>query len=113
MRELAGGKPAGLQALRRRRHELLAICKAMVEEGTAPDFIVVDGAEGGTGAAPMEYADHVGTPLTEGLMTVHNALVGAGLATASSSAPAARSRRARTSSSGSPRAPTTRTPRGR
>ena len=51
----------------------------MVEEGTAPDFIIVDGAEGGTGAAPMEYADHVGTPLTEGLMTVHNALVGAGL----------------------------------
>ena len=51
----------------------------MLEEGTAPDFIIVDGAEGGTGAAPLEYADHVGTPLTEGLMTVHNALVGAGL----------------------------------
>jgi glutamate synthase domain-containing protein 2 len=51
----------------------------MVAEGTTPDFIIVDGAEGGTGAAPMEYADHVGTPLTEGLMTVHNALVGTGL----------------------------------
>ena len=51
----------------------------MLEEGTTPDFIIVDGAEGGTGAAPMEYADHVGTPLTEGLMTVHNALVGVGL----------------------------------
>jgi glutamate synthase domain-containing protein 2 len=51
----------------------------MVEEGTAPDFIVVDGAEGGTGAAPLEFADHVGTPLTENLITVHNALVGAGL----------------------------------
>ena len=61
------------------RVELLAICKAMVEEGITPDFIVVDGAEGGTGAAPMEYEDHVGTPLTEGLMTVHNALVGVGL----------------------------------
>ena len=51
----------------------------MLEEDITPDFIVVDGAEGGTGAAPMEYADHVGTPLTEGLMTMHNALVGAGL----------------------------------
>ena len=50
-----------------------------VEEGITPDFIVVDGAEGGTGAAPLEYEDHVGTPLTEGLMTVHNALVGTGL----------------------------------
>ena len=56
-----------------------AICKAMVEEGITPDFIVVDGAEGGTGAAPLEYEDHIGTPLTEGLMTVHNALVGVGL----------------------------------
>ena len=51
----------------------------MLAEGVTPDFIIVDGAEGGTGAAPLEYEDHVGTPLTEGLMTVHNALVGAGL----------------------------------
>jgi glutamate synthase domain-containing protein 2 len=51
----------------------------MLEEGSAPDFIIVDGAEGGTGAAPLEYEDHVGMPLTEGLMTVHNALVGVGL----------------------------------
>ena len=79
MRELAGGKPAGFKLCVGHRHEFLAICKAMVEEGTTPDFIIVDGAEGGTGAAPMEYADHVGTPLTEGLMTVHNALVGVGL----------------------------------
>jgi glutamate synthase domain-containing protein 2 len=79
MRELAGGKPAGIKLCVGSRRELLAICKAMLEEGTSPDFIVVDGAEGGTGAAPMEYADHVGMPLTEGLMTVHNALVGAGL----------------------------------
>ena len=79
MRELAGGKPAGFKLCVGHRFELLAICKAMLEEDTTPDFIVVDGAEGGTGAAPMEYADHVGTPLTEGLMTVHNALVGAGL----------------------------------
>jgi glutamate synthase domain-containing protein 2 len=47
--------------------------------GDTPDFIVVDGAEGGTGAAPLEFADHVGTPLTEGLITVHNALIGTGL----------------------------------
>jgi glutamate synthase domain-containing protein 2 len=79
MRELAGGKPTGFKLCVGTRRELLAICKAMVTEGITPDFIVVDGAEGGTGAAPMEYADHVGTPLTEGLMTVHNALVGSGL----------------------------------
>ena len=66
MRELAGGKPAGFKLCVGSRRELLAICKAMLEEDTTPDFIVVDGAEGGTGAAPMEYADHVGTPLTEG-----------------------------------------------
>jgi glutamate synthase domain-containing protein 2 len=79
MRELSGGKPAGFKLCIGSRRELLSICKAMLEEGTTPDFIIVDGAEGGTGAAPMEYADHVGTPLTEGLMTVHNALVGVGL----------------------------------
>jgi glutamate synthase domain-containing protein 2 len=79
MRELAGGKPAGFKLCIGSRHELLAICKAMVAEGTAPDFITVDGSEGGTGAAPGEYEDHVGTPLTEGLMMVHNALVGCGL----------------------------------
>jgi glutamate synthase domain-containing protein 2 len=78
-RELAGGKPAGFKLCVGLRHELLAICKAMVEEGITPDFIVVDGAEGGTGAAPMEYEDNVGTPLTEGLIMVHNALVGTGL----------------------------------
>ena len=51
----------------------------MLAEGVTPDFIIVDGAEGGTAAAPLEYEDHVGLPLTDGLMTVHNALVGAGL----------------------------------
>jgi glutamate synthase domain-containing protein 2 len=79
MRELAGGKPTGFKLCVGTRYEFLAICKAMAEEGVTPDFIVVDGAEGGTGAAPMEYADHVGTPLTEGLLTVHNSLVGTGL----------------------------------
>ncbi|MET0187522.1 MAG: FMN-binding glutamate synthase family protein, partial [Pseudonocardia sediminis] len=79
MRELAGGKPAGFKLCVGSRVDVLAIVKAMLDEGTAPDFVIVDGAEGGTGAAPLEYSDHVGTPLTEGLVTVHNALVGAGL----------------------------------
>ena len=79
MRELAGGKPAGFKLCLGSRTDFLAICKAMLAEGVTPDFIVVDGGEGGTGAAPLEYEDHIGTPLTEGLMTVHNALVGVGL----------------------------------
>jgi glutamate synthase domain-containing protein 2 len=79
MRELAGGKPAGFKLCVGSRADVLGICKAMVAEDVTPDFIVVDGAEGGSGAAPLEYEDHIGTPLTEGLMTVHNALVGVGL----------------------------------
>jgi glutamate synthase domain-containing protein 2 len=79
MRALAGGKPAGFKLCVGARHELLAICKAMAAEGVTPDFIVVDGSEGGTGAAPMEYEDNFGTPLTDGLMMLHNALVGTGL----------------------------------
>jgi glutamate synthase domain-containing protein 2 len=79
MRELAGGKPAGIKLCVGSRVDVLALVKAMLAEGTGPDFIVVDGGEGGTGAAPLEYSDHVGTPLTEGLITMHNALVGAGL----------------------------------
>jgi glutamate synthase domain-containing protein 2 len=79
MRELAGGKPTGFKLCVGYRHEVLAICKAMLDEQITPDFIVVDGSEGGTGAAPLEYEDHVGTPLTDGLIIMHNALVGAGL----------------------------------
>ncbi len=79
MREMAGGKPAGFKLCVGSRVDVLAMCKAMLEVGTAPDFIIVDGSEGGTGAAPLEFEDHVGMPLTYGLMTVHNALVGAGL----------------------------------
>ncbi|OHO81149.1 glutamate synthase [Corynebacterium sp. HMSC036E10] len=79
MRELAGGKPAGFKLCVSSRREVLAICKAIREVGTAPDFIVVDGSEGGTGAAPIDFEDHMGMPLTHGLMTVHNALVGTGL----------------------------------
>jgi glutamate synthase domain-containing protein 2 len=79
MRELAGGKPTGFKLCVGYRHELLAICKAMAAEQITPDFIVVDGSEGGTGAAPLEYEDHVGTPLTDGLIMLHNALTGTGL----------------------------------
>ncbi|OEJ35015.1 FMN-binding glutamate synthase family protein [Streptomyces subrutilus] len=79
MRELAGGKPVGFKLCVGSRREFLAVCKAMLEEGSTPDFIVVDGAEGGTGAAPLEFVDNVGLPLGEGLMAVHNALVGCGL----------------------------------
>ncbi|MBR7834263.1 FMN-binding glutamate synthase family protein [Actinospica durhamensis] len=79
MRELAGGKPVGFKLCVGSRTEVLAICKAMLAEGTAPDFIVVDGSEGGTGAAPLEFEDRVGMPLTEGLITMHNALVGSDL----------------------------------
>jgi glutamate synthase domain-containing protein 2 len=79
MREAAGGKPTGFKLCLSSRTQFLAVCKAMAAEGITPDFIIVDGAEGGTGAAPLEFADHIGTPLTEGLITVHNALVGTGL----------------------------------
>lgn len=79
MRELAGGKPTGFKLCVGSRVEVLAICKAMLEVGTTPDFIIVDGSEGGTAAAPLEFEDHVGMPLTFGLMTLHNALVGTGL----------------------------------
>ncbi len=79
MRALAGGKPTGFKLCVGSRRQFLAVCKAMIQEGVTPDFIIVDGAEGGTGAAPLEFADHLGAPLTEGLITVHNALVGCGL----------------------------------
>lgn len=79
LRELSGGKPVGFKLCVGRRAEVLAICKAMREEQITPDFIVVDGGEGWTGAAPLEYENRVGAPLTEGLITVHNALIGTGL----------------------------------
>ncbi len=79
LRELSGGKPTGFKLCIGERFEFLAICKAMLETNIYPDFIVVDGAEGGTGAAPLEFSDHVGTPLREGLLFTHNALVGVNL----------------------------------
>jgi glutamate synthase domain-containing protein 2 len=79
LRSMSGGKPVGFKLCVGQPSEFLSICKAMVETGVHPQFILVDGAEGGTGAAPLEFEDHVGMPLTEGLVLVHNALVGTGL----------------------------------
>lgn len=79
LRELSGGKPVGFKLCIGHRWEFMAIVKAMLKTGTKPDFIVVDGAEGGTGAAPVEFANRLGTPLLQGLSFVHNSLVGAGL----------------------------------
>ena len=79
LRELSGGKPVGFKLCVGKRREFLAICKAMLKTGITPDFIAVDGGEGGTGAAPLEFTNHMGTPLVEGLIFVHNALVGFGL----------------------------------
>jgi glutamate synthase domain-containing protein 2 len=79
LRELSGGKPVGFKFCVGHPWEWFGIVKAMLETGVTPDFIVVDGAEGGTGAAPVEFIDHVGAPLQEGLLLVHNTLVGAGL----------------------------------
>jgi glutamate synthase domain-containing protein 2 len=79
LRELSGGKPVGFKLCIGHPWEFFAICKAMLETGITPDFIVVDGAEGGTGAAPVEFTDHVGTPMQEGLLLIHNTLVGLNL----------------------------------
>lgn len=79
MRDLSGGKPVGLKLCVGHPHEPFALVKAMLETGIRPDFIVVDGSEGGTGAAPLELSDWVGMPLSEGLLLMRNALVGAGL----------------------------------
>ena len=76
LRTLSGGKPVGFKLCIGHPWEWFAIVKAMLQTGTRPDFIVVDGAEGGTGAAPLEFSDHMGMPLQEGLRLVHNTLVG-------------------------------------
>ena len=79
LRTLSGGKPTGFKLCIGHPWEWFAIVKAMLETGITPDFIVVDGAEGGTGAAPLEFTDHVGAPLQEGLRLVHNTLGGVNL----------------------------------
>lgn len=79
LRRLSGGKPVGFKFCLGHPWEWFAIVKAMQKTNITPDFIVVDGAEGGTGAAPVEFSDHVGAPLQEGLLMVHNTLVGVNL----------------------------------
>lgn len=79
LRELSGGKPTGFKLCIGHPWEWFAMVRAMQETGITPDFIVVDGAEGGTGAAPLEFTDHVGMPLQEGLRLVHNTLEGVNL----------------------------------
>jgi glutamate synthase domain-containing protein 2 len=79
LRQLSGGKPVGFKFSLGHPWEFFGICKAMLETGVTPDFIVVDGGEGGTGAAPIEFTDHIGTPLQEALLLVHNTLTGLNL----------------------------------
>jgi glutamate synthase domain-containing protein 2 len=79
LRELSLGKPIGFKLCIGHRWEFLALCKAMIETEIYPDFIVIDGKEGGTGAAPVEFSDHVGTPRREGLFIAVNALQGCGI----------------------------------
>lgn len=79
LRELSGGKPVGFKFCLGHPWEFMGIAKAMLETGIMPDFIVVDGKEGGTGAAPVEFTDHIGVPLRDGLLFVHNTLVGLNL----------------------------------
>ncbi|MDA7746273.1 FMN-binding glutamate synthase family protein [Psychromonas sp.] len=79
LRDLSGGKPVGFKLCIGNPAEFLSICKAMLETGITPDFITVDGAEGGTGAAPVEFANHMGLICLEGVNIVDNALVGVGL----------------------------------
>jgi len=76
LRELCGYKPVGFKLCLGRRTEFVAICKAMIETGIRPDFITVDGGEGGTGAAPLEFSNSVGAPLEEGLTFIHDTLTG-------------------------------------
>jgi glutamate synthase domain-containing protein 2 len=79
LRLLSGGKPVGFKLCLGVKKEFMGICKAMLETGITPDFITVDGGEGGTGAAPAEMTNSVGTPLRDALIFVHNTLIGAGL----------------------------------
>ncbi len=79
LRDFSGGKPVGFKLCIGQPWQFMAIVKAMLITKIVPDYIVVDGSEGGTGAAPIELIDHMGTPLREGLLFVHNTLVGAGL----------------------------------
>ncbi len=76
LRELCGGKPVGFKLCVGRKSEFMGICKAMAESDILPDFITVDGSEGGTGAAPLEFSDRLGMTVNEGLIFVENCLIG-------------------------------------
>lgn len=79
LRDLSGGKPVGFKICIGKKREFISICKAMIETGIKPDFITVDGGEGGTGAAPLEFSNHIGTPGIDSLVFVHNCLLGMNL----------------------------------
>jgi len=79
LRKLSGGKPVGFKLCLGHRIEFMSICKAMIKTGIKPDFITVDGAEGGTGAAPVAFTNHLGTPINEAITFVNNCLVGSNL----------------------------------
>lgn len=79
LRDLSGGKPIGFKLCVGKRREFFSVVKAMLKTGITPDFITIDGGEGGTGAAPLEFSNSIGTPLNDALIFVHNALVGANL----------------------------------
>jgi glutamate synthase domain-containing protein 2 len=79
LRELSGGKPIGFKLCIGQKNQFIAICKAMVKTGIMPDFITVDGGEGGTGAAPLEFSNSVGMPLRDALAFVYDALHGYGI----------------------------------
>lgn len=79
LRDLSDGKPVGFKLCVGKKREFYAICKAMIELDIYPDFISVDGSEGGTGAAPREFSNHIGSPLSDGLNFVHNTLIGCGI----------------------------------
>lgn len=79
LRDLSGGKPVGFKLCIGRKSEFFAICKAMIETNIYPDFITVDGGEGGTGASPQEFSNAVGMPLREGVAFVYDVLTGFGI----------------------------------
>jgi glutamate synthase domain-containing protein 2 len=79
LRQLSGGKPVGFKLCIGRPTEAATLVKAMLHTNIYPDFIVIDGSEGGTGAAPEEFSDHMGMPLRDGLVLMHNLLRGAGI----------------------------------
>jgi glutamate synthase domain-containing protein 2 len=79
LRDLSGGKPIGFKLCIGKKEEFIEICEAMLDKNITPDFITIDGGEGGTGAAPLEFSNSLGMPLREGLVFAHDTLVGYGL----------------------------------